>query len=656
MPPSDKPTSKANERSFLDGPSDFVQSAAHTFIQTPIDGITQIYNKATNQNLQPLELVSAPKENNNWTLAGDTLATVGQFVIASKGLRAGVSEMGLVSPTAPTRLWETVASGTAVDLLHPVDPNEKSFLWAKTRNALVTAGTFAAMGKTSELFADADVVRRAGRRGIAESIVLHGFSGAIGGATNAELEALGHGKAAPDLDTLLNRTKQYAAFGALFGVADATINRASVKLSNSDGEIGKSTAPTSEEFVRKYVNEKTPMRSPMLTWLAENNPKLRPPNYEAFKADIITKPTLDRGHLGLIDWPAEQRPQILDEVRKIASRTQLSSDANIDAFISRLNIPELKDYASPARVEARSQAYSDWAKASKELENFVAADPALNEMSLAKIVVSPEVQAAHPALRPLIENVSTAEKSYGDLVRSHIAETHVESALNGTVNSIADQAGLPPIEQVRVIGNANASGTYHSRGRVLSLNDSVLRTGLSPETAETTMHEFVHHDYRPSFLQDLFSRSPLKGGNPIGAQIRIDAELHKLNTPGATLNLLERLGDETSMTTRMLSPLPKNIAYYAEEAKGGRINTTTWHEAEINKELSELLISRLINARKVAWKMHTDYVGTPVELPAWSTGFLTNIRSRALGLPHSDVTPATVPISISEILNSASKK
>ena len=105
----------------------------------------------------------------------------------------------------------------------------------------------------------------------------------------------------------------------------------------------------------------------------------------------------------------------------------------------------------------------------------------------------------------------------------------------------------------------------------------------------------------------------------------------------------------------MLGPLPKSVEYYAEQAKAGKVNTSTWHEAEINKELSQLLVDRLINARKVAWQMHTNYVGTPIELPAWSTGFLTNIRSRALGLPQSDMPPATVPISIAEIIKKSSK-
>lgn len=655
MPPADKPANPAPERGILDGPADFVHAAAHTFIQTPIDGVTQIFGKVTNQNLHPIELISAPKENNNWTFAGDTVATVGQFVLAQKGLRSGLSGMGVVSATAPTRLWETVVSGTAVDILHPVDPNEKNFLWAKTRNAAISAGTFAAMGGTSKLLADGDMVTRVGRRGLAESISMHAFSGAVGGMANAELEALGHGKAAPDIDTLLSRTKQFAAFGALFGAVDATVNRAHVNFSKADNQIGRTSAPTTEDFIRNNVSDSNPMRSPMLTWLAENRPNLRPPNYEAYKAEIVTKPTLDRPHLGLNDWPVEQRGQVLAEIRKIASKTQLSSDANIDAFISRLDTPEFREYSSPARAEARNQAYSDWSKASEKLQKYVEADPVLNEMSTSKIVTSTELQQSHPALGPMIAEISAAEKTYTNLVQSHVAETKIEPALGKTMNALADEAGLPEIGSVKVNGADLADGTYQSDGRVLSVNDRILRSGLSPETAETTYHEFVHHDYRLGFFQKLFGSTPKSGGNPVGTQIRIDAELQKLNQPGATLNLLERLGDYDSMTRRMIGPLPKSVEYYAEQAKAGKVNTSTWHEAEINKELSQLLVDRLINARKVAWQMHTNYVGTPIELPAWSTGFLTNIRSRALGLPQADMPPATVPISIAGILKKASQ-
>ncbi|CAN5184604.1 hypothetical protein BH10CYA1_BH10CYA1_40970 [soil metagenome] len=655
MPPSDKPTNTPQERGIFDGPADFVQAAAHTFIQTPIDGVTQIFGKATSQNLHPIELISAPKENNNWTFAGDTVATVGQFFLAQKGLRSGLSGMGMVNASAPTRLWETVAAGTAVDILHPVDPNEKNFLWAKTRNAAISAGTFAAMGGTSKLLADGDMVRRVGRRGLAESISMHAFSGAVGGVTNAELEALGQGKAAPDFDTLLNRTKQFAAFGAVFGAVDATLNRANVNFTKADNEIGRKNAPTTEDYIRNNISDSSPMRSPMLTWLAENRPNLRPPNYEAYKAEIIKQPTLDRPHLGLNDWPVEQRPQILAEIRKIASKTQLSSDANIDAFISRLDIPEFREYSAPARVEARNQAYSEWSKASEKFQKYLEADPALNEMQTAKIVTNSELQQSHPALGPMIAEISAAEKTYTNLVQSHVAETNIEPAMNKTMNALADEAGLPQLGSVKVNGADPADGTYRSDGRVLSVNDRILRSGLSPETAETTYHEFVHHDYRLGFLQKLFGSTPKSGGNPIGAQIRIDAELQKLNQPGATLNLLERLGDHDSMTRRMLSPLPKSVEYYAEEAKAGRVNTSTWHETQINNELSELLVSRLINARKVAWQVHTNYVGTPIELPAWSTGFLTNIRSRALGLPQTDMPPAMVPLSIADILKKSAK-
>ncbi len=653
MPPLDKNPKDTPERGILDGPSDFVQATAHTFVQTPIDGVTQIFNKVTNQNLHPLELISAPKESNNWTFAGDTVATVGQFVLASKGLRSGLTRAGMVNAAAPAKLWETVLSGTAVDVLHPVADNEPNFLLAKTRSAAIAAGTFAAMGGTSQFLADNDFVRRVGRRGIAEGISLQAFSGAAGGVANAELEAVLHGKPGADLNTLLSRAGQYAAFGAVFGIADATLNKAKVNLTPADNNIARTTALTSEEFIRNNVNDASPMRSPMLTWLAENRPNLRPPNYEAYKAEIVTRPTLERQHLALNDWPIEQRPQVLSEIRKIASATKLSSDANIDAFISRLDIPELKAYASPARVAARTNAYEGWSTASERLLNYVAADSSLNEMPLSKIVKNVDLQQTHPALGPMIEEISAAEKTYSDLVRTHAIETKVEPALNKTLNEIAQEAGLPKLGSVKVMSN-EADGTYQSAGRIVSLNDRILRTGLSSATAETSVHEFVHHDYRLGFLRRLFADKPITG-NPIGAQIRIDGELKKLNEPGATLNLLQRLGDEESITRRMLSPLPKNVEYYAEQAKAGNINTNAWHETEINKELGALLVSRLINARKVAWQMHTNYVGTPIELPAWSTGFLTNIRSRALGLSVSESTPSAIPISIAGINAKLSK-
>jgi len=632
------------ERTILSGPADLLQSSAYTFLQSPIDGVTQIVSKVTGTHLQPLQIISAPSEHNGWTFAGDTLGSVAQFVLASKGLRLGLAKAGVMSAAAPMTILETTATGAAVDVLHPVSDSENNFLWAKVRNAGIAAGTFAVMSGTSNLVGQIDFVGRAGRRGIAESIGVNAFSGMMGGMANAELEAVGHGKLAPDADTLTSRTAQYAAFGALFGVADATLNRAKIVITPAKNSAHENV-PTTEEYVA-HLNR--PLKSPLLTWIAENRPNLRPPNYEAYKASIGTTPTAELQHLDLNDWSVQQRPLVLSEIRKIASRTQLSSDSNIDAFISRLNIPELHDYASPSRVALRTQAYTGWAEASGRLDAYITADPVLREMHLGNLLKDTKLQETNPQLKGLIADVGTTEGAYRDLVAAHVAETNVNSALTKTLNGIAKEVGLPKLNGVEIT-NDHRQGSYASQDLKIGIGENVVKDGLTAETAETGLHEFVHHDTRAGFVGTLLTEAP-SNANPIAVQLRIGRELSNLSQPGGTLNLLQRLGDRTTMTYRTLTAngaLPKDINFYAEYARDGKVETATWDEAGINKELQALLEARRVAARQQAWSMHTNYVGTAVELPAWSTGFLTKIRSRALGLPDPEVAPSTLPPTIS---------
>lgn len=638
------------EKGLLDGPGELLASAAYNFVQAPIDGVTQLAGKITHQDIKAPQLVAAPKEQNYWTTAGSIIGQVAEFVAVSKVLRFGLSKTGAVAARAPLSAWESGLSGATMDFLHPVGKNENNYWLAKARNAGVAFGTFAAMTGSSNLLTEADVARRAGRRSLAESIGLNAFTGVAGGMTNAELDALGHGKLAPEFHKLYSTTTQYAAFGALFGAADVALNRGKVEIKPAENARAQSGVQSSEAWVRAYDGSE-PLKSPLLSWIAENKPELRPPGYEAYKAQIARTPSTELEHLDLAAWPAEQRPRLLTEIRGLASGTQLSLDSNIDAFISRINLPEVQAYADPVRAAARSQAYTNWAETSGRLDTLVQSDPQLRDMSWSQLIKS-ETRQGKPELDRLINETAQAETAYKQLIDAHMKETNIGTALTRALNGMAQEAGLPKLSDVKVT-YGSASGLYGQSQ--VSLGHKVLDSGLSSRTADTALHEFVHHDFRPGFLRGLVADAPPENC-PVTIQSKVAEELTRLSTPGGTFDLLKRLGDAQSRTYRYVldgaGQSSKEVRFFADYAHEGKINTATWDEAAISKTVREFLESRLSTSRMEAWQNHMKYVGSYTELPAWATGFLTRIRSRALGLPDPDISPPSTlpdPVFISEI-------
>lgn len=617
------------ERTLLTGPAEALQAAAYTFAQEPIDAVTQAASHVVGKEFKPVELFSKPKEQNWWTAGGSIAGSVGQFIGVSKVLRFGLARAGTLPLAAPVSAMEAGTAGAIMEMLRPVDPKESNFWWAKTRNAGVGFGTFATMTGITNTFSAADMARQAGRRTLTENAVLHGFSGAAGGLVNSELDALGHGKLLPTFHDAHTRMKEYAAFGALFGAADVVINPLRINLKPlKQADIAK--APTTEQWVRSYDGSQ-PLESPLLTWIAENRPHLRPPGYDAYRAKIATTESTQLKHLDLSAWPVEQRMPLLAEIRQLASGTQLSKDANIDAFISRMNIPELADYSSPARVQLRADAYKQWVEASGRMDKVVQSDPALNEMFW-KERLSPEVLGKKPEFARLVDEVRTTEAHYQKLINQHLTETNLQDALGRQINQIAGETRLPKVKEFKV-EYGHRDGWY---GRTeMGLGESVAGSGHSGNTAETTLHEFVHHDYRPGFLRGLVGEAPLSG-DPVSTQLRLSHEMTKLSQPGGTLDLLRRLSDWRTQTSQALSEyggIPKDVRFYADAAANGEINVARWDETAINSTLRQTLESRIAAARKDAWQRHMNYVGSHIELPAWSTGFLARIRSRALGLP-----------------------
>lgn len=623
----DKPTDKTEDRGMLAGPTDFLHSAAYTFAQMPMDGIAQAVGRFRDRSVDAPQIIPRPEHENLWTMAGSTTANVGQFIIATKAIKG--------KPGAVTA-FEAGSAGALVDFLQPVTTKESNFWWAKARNSGVAFGTFATMVGTNHLFDKAGIVGRAGRRSIAESIGVNTFSGLTGGLAHTQLDAMGHGKLVGKVDDYAKTGMQYAAFGALFGGAEATLYKARYQLKPAANAPVTGNLLTSEQWVKEYKAGGEPLQSPLLNWIAENRPKLRPPNYETYKAQMQNTPITEMRFLDLSAWPVNQRPALLKEIRKLASSTNMSKDANIDAFITRLNTPELKAYSAPERVQARTDAYKNWAEASGRLDKIIDADPVMREMLTRDLVTNKELFAKNPNLKSAIDEVAASEKAYADVVKKHVAETNVEVGVTNVLNSVAQDIGLARLNSVKVQYDSGGNAWY--KLDQVGLGERVAGSGLSAESADATIHEFVHHETASSMWRLNPAKKP---GDPVGAQIRLADELQRLKQPGGTLDLLQRMsnGGITNYHVSARYGLPTDVQHYLRMTREGQVNTSRWDEASINKTLADLLETRLGQARTDAWNQHMSYVGTKHELKAWSTGFLTRIRARVMGLPDGGTAP-----------------
>ncbi len=350
-------------------------------------------------------------------------------------------------------------------------------------------------------------------------------------------------------------------------------------------------------------------------------------------------------YLDLSAWPVAQRPRLLQEIRRMASETELSKDPNIDAFINRLNTPELRAYSDPALASARSNSYRAWAEASGELDRLIVNDPSLRETPLGNIINDAALLEKRPDLRHAIENVQTTENAYERLLQTHLAQTNVESGLSRSLNQLATDAALPRFTGVEVKTD-NRNGWYQSNR--MGLAEEVVSTGHSAETADTALHEFVHHELRPGFWRGLVGDAPPEG-NPFGEQFELVRELELLSRPNGTLNLLTRIGTSprTARTLSVDGSVPTNIRFFAEQARTGNINTSTWDEALTRSQLTDLLEQRIASTREECWRNQMNYVGTFNEIPAWSTGFLARLRARAMGLPDAPGRQRGLPETIS---------
>lgn len=102
---SDRPQPEKKDVSVVEGIGDLLHSAAHTVVQAPIDGVSQMAGAKGPQIIPQVE------SSNYYTTAGNIIGSVAQFVVASKVMRKGLSTAGVVPAGAPLSVLEMSSTG-----------------------------------------------------------------------------------------------------------------------------------------------------------------------------------------------------------------------------------------------------------------------------------------------------------------------------------------------------------------------------------------------------------------------------------------------------------------------------------------------------------------------------------------------------------------
>jgi hypothetical protein len=460
---------------------------------------------------------------------------------------------------------------------------------------------------------------------------MNALAGLGGGIANTQLDAMSHGRLfAADGKDYVKKAAEYANFGAMFGVAETGLFRASLRLGSPAG-TARGGAPSSEEFVTKMWNGSQPLESDILSWLADKHPDLRPPNYSQWKSSQTAGPLKTR-ELDLQDWEPAQRGQVIQKLRELAD-SPMATDQNIDAFITRMNTrKEVAAYRNVAWSADRTDALNEWADASKQLKRLHETDMSLWERSYKDILTDAKLHAERSDVAELAQRVTEAEKKYFSFADWEITQSNVAKGLRSEFDRISNEAYLPGLQRgLTVKINDDGAGYYANR---MEMGDQRL-TASPGRFSEASIHEFRHHEQPRTLMREILFGLERKPPVPPGTSFtRAQHELRLLEREGGTWDFLQRLSVPENMTSRTffgngsMSPEIRRMVSYVRD---GTANPQRWNEAAIKADVKQFLQQQVEIAGRQYRTEHEAYVGSPTEVPAWSLGFLARVRAQALG-------------------------
>lgn len=240
------------------GIEDFLQSAAYSAFQRPVNGVVQFADHLGADWKSP-QLVSAPDDNNFATGAGTMAGTIADVVLLSKASSGALKDLGLSGPESTlspmaSRAVNAGITGLTMSIISPV-PEGTNYWAAKAKGLGQNISSFLIMNEVSQ------PLQKALGEGALAKIAANTVSGVAGGLANVAVSDLIDWKA-PTFDQL-KMVKQWAEIGAVMGVVQVATPYVSSKVSGLFRGSGETTDSEPAEGVEKTaaVNSQTARES-----------------------------------------------------------------------------------------------------------------------------------------------------------------------------------------------------------------------------------------------------------------------------------------------------------------------------------------------------------------------------------------------------------
>jgi len=462
----------------------FLRGAEYGIFQKPADGMTQLFSGGQ-QNTASMQIVDAPAEGDKFGQAGSAVGSAIDFCLIDMAV-GRLSGIGQLAATSTARM-EALKMGLTGALVAAATPVQESdhFGLRKTAAFVDNVGEFAIFGAINGKATSLGLMGRPGFRSYLSDSIVYGLSGTASGLVGAELHTgLTKGRLATFKELGVGAGENMALGFALAGF-DHIVPGNKLKIDTApDG--AKTSKLTTEDWVAQHYDGQTEIRSPILTFLAESRPELRPPDYEVLRLKAFAENnTVD---LSLGDWAPEQRTTVITELRRMGN-SKLWTDQNIDAFISRFTTPDLV-----ARVSDYEGAVRPVNEAIAKAQDALAKHPELAGKRLEALRYDPKAReeiknAGNGDLLDLIDEVGNLQyKTFASP-----EEKSMNESLQSTLDKVSSEIGLP---RAKIVGNTGQSGQSFESYIEVGLGHT---PALSAESLERTIHEFNHHLQGPIY-------------------------------------------------------------------------------------------------------------------------------------------------------------
>lgn len=456
----------------------FVKGAEYCLVQDTYDGVRQELGHS-GVTLAPRHFSDKPSNFDAAGRAGDFAGEVAKFWLVSQaaGKVTGIGALRAAS-TWKSEGLKMGLTGSMVAATTPVSEHGH-FARDKSESVIEGLGSMATFGAVNGASNEIGLLGRAGYRTCLGDGAVYGFSGAISGVAGEEIHSLMTGGEGMCMSSL----GKMAATNAVLGFGLAGIERLrpvqAIKFQAITDGAPTSTVST-EDWAAVHYDGKKAIRSPILTWLAEHKPELRPANYAELKAAAWQ----DKGavSLSLGDWAPQERRAVLAELRRMGQK-DLVKDSNIDAFISRFAQPKLQ-----AAAEQYAQSVKPVEQAYDDLDSMIGSRSEFAGRSAEELMDHAELseKLKLPENRDLLAQVNKIADLQGEL-SARPEEATLQRAIQTQYDALNAEFGLPSLKAHVHVGQ-DASTDYGSL--FIGMGET---PSISAETVERGYHEFTHH-------------------------------------------------------------------------------------------------------------------------------------------------------------------